>query len=531
MAQAAALASGETHTGSHRTLAVVVLVLGVFMAIMDTSVVNVAIPTMEAALGATTDQIQWVLTGYILVLGMLIPASGWLSDQYGSKRVFLGALLVFTAGSALCGLAWDLGSLIFFRILQGVGGAFMQPVAMAMIYRMYPPDRRGAVMGVLGVALMAAPAFGPLLSGYLVDYVSWRYIFYINVPFGIIAMLLGTVNLPEFAGRPHGRFDLPGFVLSVIGFGALLYGSNEAGTYSWHSWHHVVPFLIGGGIALTILVPVEWRKKEPLINLHLLKYDMFTMSLLMVSILSVAMYAGVFFLPIYLQTLRGYTAVRTGLFMTPAAMVAALIMPFSGRLFDRIGARPLAIVGLGIITAATYGFTLLDLNTPASTIQWLYIARSAGIGLSMMPITTAGMNVVPRMETNQASAISSTFRQVAGSFGVALLTTYMTTRAYIHAVHYSWQITSFSIPGQFLRQLQAMLQQAGIAAAVAPQMAANLLNDYLQEKALVAGMNDAFTVAGILAAVALVLSFFYHSAHEEALRRGNGSAATPPPEL
>src|SRR4051812_34069134 len=216
-------------------LQMTIIILGVFMAILDTSVVNVAIPKMETALNASTDQIQWVVTGYMLVLGMLIPISGWLTDKFGAKKLFLFSLATFTIGSALCGLAWNLETIIIFRIVQALGGALMQPVAMSMIFRMYPPERRGTVMGIFGIAMMAAPAFGPALSGYLVEYWSWRYIFYINVPIGIAAVILGTLMMHEFPHESKGKFDLLGFIFSTVGFGSLLYGFNEISSKGWSS--------------------------------------------------------------------------------------------------------------------------------------------------------------------------------------------------------------------------------------------------------------------------------------------------------
>ncbi|MDP4156777.1 MAG: DHA2 family efflux MFS transporter permease subunit, partial [Bacillota bacterium] len=352
-------------------LQMTILILGVFMAILDTSVVNVAIPKMETALNASTDQIQWVVTGYMLVLGMLIPISGWLTDKFGGKKLFLFALTIFTIGSALCGIAWNLETIIICRIVQAIGGALMQPVAMAMIFRIYPPERRGTVMGVFGIAMMAAPAFGPALSGYLVEYWSWRYIFYLNVPIGIVAIILGTLMMHDFPHEVKGKFDIFGFFFSVVGFGCLLYGFNEVPSNGWSSgW--VESFLAVGVLCLIILVIVELKIKHPMIELRVFNNHQFNMSLLLISVVSISMFVGIFFLPLYLQDIRGFSAVRTGLFMTPAALASAVIMPISGRLFDKIGARPLGIAGLVVVTLSTLGFTNLGVDTSENTIQWLY---------------------------------------------------------------------------------------------------------------------------------------------------------------
>ncbi len=494
-----------------------IIILGVFMAILDTSVVNVAIPKMETALNANTSQIQWVVTAYMLVLGVLVPISGWLTEKFGHKKIFLFSLAAFTLGSALSGAAWSLSTIILFRILQAVGGALMQPVAMSMIFRIFPPNRRGMVMGIFGIAMMMAPAFGPAISGYLVDYWSWRFIFYINVPIGIVALILGTLTMHEFPHEAKGKFDAWGFILTIIGFGSLLYGFNEVPSHGWGSTE-VMVFLAVGIISIILLVITELNVENPMIQLRLLKNYMFSMSLLLVSLISIALFAGIFFLPMYLQDIQGYTAVRTGLFMTPAALVSAVIMPISGRLFDRIGARPLGLVGMAIVTGASFGFTTLQLHTGTGTIQWLYILRSAGMGIAMMPLMTAGQNTVPIELTSQGTAMINTVRNVASSLGTAVLTTYMTTRTNIHEAQLSWQVTSTSASGHYLLYMQQLLQAHGMSLQAAKEAAATMMSGLIQQQSFTAGMDDAFMVSTILTAIAFVLIIFYTSKKERAIR-------------
>ncbi|MED1203080.1 DHA2 family efflux MFS transporter permease subunit [Heyndrickxia acidicola] len=500
-----------------------IIILGVFMAILDTSVVNVAIPKMETALNANTDQIQWVVTGYMLVLGALIPISGWLTDKFGAKKLFLFALTTFTIGSALCGLSWNLDSIITFRIIQALGGALMQPVAMAMIFRIYPPERRGTVMGIFGIAMMAAPAFGPALSGYLVEYWSWRYIFYLNVPIGIVAVILGVLMMHEFPHKVKGKFDILGFFFSVIGFGSLLYGFNEVSTNGWGSTR-VESFLLVGVLSLIILVIVELKVKHPMIQLKVFKNYQFNISLILISIVSVSMFVGIFFLPLYLQNIRGFSAVRTGLFMTPAALASAVIMPISGRLFDRIGPKPLGVTGLIIVTIATLGFTNLGMNTSSASIQWLYILRNAGISMAMMPLMTAGMNSIPFELTSQATAMNNTIRQVAASLGTALLTTNMTTQSKIEAAHLSWQVTPTSQSGHFLMNLQQIMQAHGMSLSQAKLTALSLMNGLIQQRSIVKGMNDSFMVAAILTVCGIILVFFYRKNRSQESSKLNSNA-------
>lgn len=513
-------------TSAHATnrqayLQLVIIILGVFMAILDTSVVTVAIPVMEHDLGATTNQIQWVLTAYMLAIGILVPISGWMTEKVGPKRLFLFSLAVFTIGSALSGAAWSLGSLIAFRILQAVGGGFMMPVSMAMIFRLFPPERRGFVMGLLGIAMMAAPAFGPALSGYFVEYASWRLIFYVNVPIGLIAVPLGMMWMKELPHHVSGKLDILGFVFSTVGFFSLLYGFNEVPSNGWHSFT-VAGFLTIGTVCLILLVITELVVKNPVIQLRVLKNYMFSMSLLITSVINIALFAGLFLLPLYLQDVRGYTALRTGLFMTPAALLSALMMPISGRLMDRIGARPLGIVGLAIVAYGTLGFAHLTLYSRSGDIQWLYILRSVGMGMTMMPIMTAGMNTVPQELVSQGTAMTNTVRQVASSLGTALLTSYMTTQSNIHQAALNWQVTPMSATADWLQKTIHSLQgQYGMSAAAAKQEATTMLMGLIGKEGFVAGLNDTFYVSFILAAIAWVLVLFYGSAKERAARRGH----------
>ncbi|WP_054967328.1 DHA2 family efflux MFS transporter permease subunit [Alicyclobacillus ferrooxydans] len=499
---------------------VAIIVLGVFMAVLDMGVVNVAIPTMESDLHATTNQIQWVLTAYMLVIGVLVPISGWMADRFGAKKLFLFSLFMFTLGSALCGMAWNVGSIIGFRVVQALGGGFMMPVAMAMIYRIFPPDRRGLVMGVFGVAIMAAPAFGPALSGYLVEYSSWRLIFYINVPIGIIALLLGATMMHEFSHEVKNKLDIWGFMLSTVGFFSLLYGFNNVPDHGWHSLL-VTGFVALGVICLILLVIVELTTKSPIIELRVLKNYMFSMSLVISSIINTALFVGIFLLPLYLQNILGLSAVRTGLFMTPAALASAVVMPISGRLFDRIGARPLALIGLLFVTVASFGFTSMTTDSGTGHIQWLYIIRSIGMGMTMMPIMTAGMNTVKREWVSQGTAMTNTVRQVASSLGTAILTSYFTTRMHFHQTVASWSVTPFSPSGAAVNHLQGALQGKGMAPGVAHQLALSMMSGLTSEQGFVAGLNDTFWASTILAGIAWILVWFYGSKTEREMRLSN----------
>lgn len=517
----------EIHRIKSPGLQMAIIMAGVFMAVLDTSVVNVAIPKLETDLSASTDQIQWVLTGYMLVQGVVVPISGWLTDRFGAKRLFIFSLITFTLGSALCGMSWNLDSMILFRILQAAGGGFMMPVANAMIFRIFPPERRGTIMGVFGITIMAAPAFGPALGGYFVQYATWRLIFYINVPIGIVASIMAILVLHEFSHEATSKLDTLGFILSTGGFFSLLFGFSNVSQYGWSSLL-VYPFIFLGASLLILLIVNEFLVGNPVIQLRVLRNYMFTMSLLISSIVQVALFVGIFLLPLYLQNIMGYTALRTGLFLTPAALASAVMMPISGKLFDKIGARPLGLVGLAIVTLSTFGFSKMSLNTTNGVIQLLYIVRSVGMSMVMMPIMTAGMNTLPVRMVSQASALSNTIRMVAASLGTALLTSYMTTQAKIHSYHLDARVAPNTPQGLQLQNLTGALQSTGLPTYADHSTALAMIYGWIQKHAFVQGMDDTFMVATILASLAFLLIMFYGSAEERAIRakKKEGKGAT-----
>jgi EmrB/QacA subfamily drug resistance transporter len=485
-----------------------IVLLGAFMAVLDSSVVNVAIPKMETELNANTTQIQWVFTGYMLTTGILIPISGWLMDRFGTRRLFIFSLVMFTIGSAFCGLAWNLTSEILFRIVQAMGGAFSVPVAMAIIYRIFPVERRGVAMGLFGIVVMAAPAFGPVLSGYFVEFGTWRLIFYINVPIGIAASILAVLQLVEFPHKSTGKLDVWGFIFSTLGFFLLLFGFNKVSSDGWASFI-VVACLSIGTLCIFILVIIELTVKKPMIELKLFKIYMFLTSTLLMGLLSIALFVSVFLIPVYLQNILGYSALRTGLFMTPAAIGSAIMMLVGGKLFNKVGARTLGLTGILIMGIGIYGFSQVGLNSNSTTIQTLYIIQNIGMGLGMMPIMTAGMNDVPLKFVSQGTALSNTVKQISASLGTAVLTNYMATQSTKHISTMSNALTPFSPSGIQVSILQNKLQAARITPGNAHLEALKIIQGWISKMGFVSGMDDTFFVSTILVLLAFVMTFFF----------------------
>ncbi|WP_109429244.1 DHA2 family efflux MFS transporter permease subunit [Sulfoacidibacillus thermotolerans] len=477
------------------------VVLGVFMAILDTTVVNVAIPKMMAVFNATQDDMQWVITAYLLVTGMLTPVSGYLGDRFGQKKIYLFALAVFTLGSALCGMAWSTESLIFFRVLQAVGGAMLMPVSMTILFSLSKPERRGTIMGIWGIALMFAPALGPTLSGYLVEYVDFRLIFYINVPIGIFSFFLVGATIPDFPARHTETLDLPGLLTSVSGFFCLLYALSEGPTDGWNSIT-IISLFFAAAVLLAMWVVIELTSENPMLDLRLFKRKVFTVSILTTSLLSVAMLGALFILPVFLQNGLGLTPLQTGLLTLPGALVTGILMPISGFLFDRIGARLLGVIGLLVLMLTTFQMVNMNYDWTFGAILMIYMFRQAGMGLAMMPLSTAGLNDVPRDKVSRATALQNTTRNIAGSIGTAFLSTVMQTNTTVHLAQLLQRTTVQAFQGFHVAgQLPTVFGPAS-------RQVVSTWMSVIEQIAFEKGTQDAFGASAVIALIAWVAVFF-----------------------
>ncbi|MDA8345302.1 MAG: DHA2 family efflux MFS transporter permease subunit [Thermaerobacter sp.] len=492
---------------SNWVVALLVTVIGGFMAILDTSIVNVAVPTIMSVFGMTTAQVQWIVTVYMLTLGVVVPTSAWLGDRYGYKQLYIASLAVFTIGSILSGIAWSGSSLIGFRVLQAVGGGMIMPVMTSMVFRMVPRNRIGTAMGVLGVAIIMAPALGPTLGGYLVQYVDWRLIFYINVPIGIFGVIAAQRVLPQFKRHPVGPFDTVGFLASASGLFSLLYALSQGATLGWSS-ETIILLLYASAVLLLFFVWWELRSAHPLLDMRVFKYGEFTWSNLLVIVSTVALFSGIFYIPLFLQNIAGMGAMQTGLILMPAALVSGLMMPISGRLFDRIGPRPLALAGLAILAFSTYLLHNLNTLTPISTIVWWMAIRGVGMGLMMMPVQAAGLAVIPTKDVGQASAVSNIIQRVAGSFGIAYLTAYLTGRM---AAHTNDLAAAVSPAHPYVLQLLSEISTrfAGIYGATGARLVAKgLLSGIIAQQSFVSAIDDVFLLTVLILIVGFIPALF-----------------------
>jgi EmrB/QacA subfamily drug resistance transporter len=415
--------SSTDDTGLDHALMMVawVVVLGAIMSILDVTVVNVAINTLAREFHTTLPTIQWVSTGYTLALATVIPLTGWAADRFGTKRLYMTSITLFVGGSMLSGLAWSAGSLIFFRVLQGFGGGMLMPLGMTILTRAAGPQRVGRVMAVIGVPMLLGPIFGPILGGWLVDSFSWRWIFFINVPIAAGALVLAMRVLPRDVPQPAHRLDWLGLALLSPGLAALIYGLAQSGSSGGFGHAKVVAPMLAGAIALAFFVRHALRTEDPLIDLRLFKNRTFAVSSLTLTLVIISVFGGMLLLPLYLQAVRGESAMSTGLLLAPQGFGAMLAMPIAGRLTDRTGVGRIVPVGLILVAISFLGLTQLAAGTSYWTFGVLLFVMGLGMGATMMPTFSGAMQTLRRAAIARASTTLNINQQVSASIGTAVL--------------------------------------------------------------------------------------------------------------
>ncbi len=488
-----------------------VVILGVFMSILDQTIVNIAIPRLQTAFGADVHSVQWVLTAYILAQGVATPTAAYFADTLGIKRFYIISLAAFTLGSALCGLAWSLPILITFRVLQGLGGAALFPLSITLLFREFPPQERGTAMGFFGVPALLAPAIGPTLGGYLVTFVGWQAIFYINVPIGIIAIVLSVLLIREYRPEGQTRFDIVGFIFVSLGLVTLLYGLSSASTDGWNS-ATVLGCISVGIISLAIFTTAELvianRGGQPLLDLRLFANGPFRAGMVANLFVIFALFGGLFLFPLYLQNIRGLSAFQSGLILLPQALAAMVSVIIGGRLVDRIGVRAVMIPGLLILAYATWQLTFISVDSPYGWLQLMFILRGLALGLTVQPLTVATLSEISPRQLAQASSLSTVNRAVASSFGIAVLATLVQTQTQIHFGHLAEQFTIFSPLGELVPRLQALFVSHGADTVAAYNAAILLIARFIQREAFVLAIQDALWVTIGVTILAIITVLF-----------------------
>ena len=476
------------------------MLFGMFIAILNQTLLNVALPKINTEFNISASTGQWLMTGFMLVNGILIPISAFLFNKYSYRKLFIIGLALFTLGSLVCAISFNFPIMMSGRVLQAIGAGILMPLGSNVIVTIFPPEKRGVAMGTMGIAMILAPAIGPTLSGYIVQNYDWNVMFYGMFFIGIIAIVIGLFWFKLYQSTTNPKADIPGIIYSTIGFGSLLYGFSEAGNKGWGSTEIVTMFIVGTVFIIFFIIR-ELRMKAPMLNLEVLKYPTYTLTTIINMIVMMSLYGGMILLPLYLQNLRGFSALDSGLLLLPGALVMGALGPVAGKLLDTIGIKPLAIFGIGIMTYATWELSKLNMDTTYLHIMWIYIVRSFGMAFIMMPIMTAGMNALPPRLISHGNAFVNTMRQLAGSIGTAILVTVMTTQQTNHLSAFSEELDKTNpVIQDHMRELAQ--QYGGESAAM------KLLLEHVNKLASVEGVNDAFIVATIISAIALILSLF-----------------------
>jgi EmrB/QacA subfamily drug resistance transporter len=448
---------------AYKWQAALVVALGVFMPVLDTTVVAVALPQMQSYFHTDRATINWVATGYLLAQAAVIPITGYLSDRIGAKSVFLGALALFTVGSVLCAIAPNEQLLIAFRVLQGIGGGALFPIAFAIIFRIFPPAERGAAAAVTSVPVLLAPAFGPTVGGWLTTTFDWHAIFFVNLPVGVIALVLGLLVLRGRDGDATStlqararsaalalepaparqRLDVLGLALVMGGFTSLVYGISEAGNTSWTNQTVVVAVIISA-LLLVAFVVTALRTSEPVLDVRLFRNPTFTMANVLLWSISAFLFSTLFLLPIFFQQVQGHTPLQSGAYFILQGVATAAATAVSGWLYNRVGPRILALLGFFLITIGTIGFTQLSVGTTWQSLQVWLVLRGLGLGLAMTPLSTLALAIVSNRQLARASSLVNVMRQVAGAIGLSALTTYFASQSAAHMTTQSFPVAATS---------------------------------------------------------------------------------------
>lgn len=515
---------------AYRWQATLVIALGMLMAVLDSTIVSVVLPQIATAFHTDYQTITWVGTGYFLAQAAIIPIVGYLSDRVGSKTIFLMALGLFTLGSALCVLAPTASWLITFRVLQGLGGGALMPVAMATIFRLFDPTERAGAIALLLIPLLLGPAFGPTLGGYLATSFSWNAIFTINLPIGVAAFALAWLVLRGKAAEASDTeastaqgLDLFGLALSMAGFSALVYGITEAGSRGWGD-PLVLAFLAGGGALLLVFVVVELRASDPVMDVRLFRSYAFTMANVLQWATVGVLFSSLFLVPVFFERVEGLSALTTGEILISQGLATAVGIALAGKLYNTTGPRILAVVGSALVALSMLGFTDLTVTTTGADVQLWLILRGLGLGLVGQPLQTLAVSVVSNRQMAKASSLINSTKIVFGAVGIAAFTTYLTQQTTTHASDIGAGLLT-NPPGSLAATCLAQVGQQTQA-----------LQGCIAQHALTMGLNDTFLISLVGCVICTALAFFLGrdpalEAAKQARKRGEAvpGASVPVP--
>lgn len=450
----------------------IALIVGMFVAALNETLMGNAFPELMKSFGTSATTVQWLTTAYLLVVGVLVPVTAVLQQWFTTRQMFLSAMSLFFAGTLIAALSPEFSVLLVGRIIQAVGTGMLLPLIMNIIMTIYPPEKRGGAMGILGLVVMFAPAIGPTLSGLIVDGLSWRWLFYLVLPFALLSIIIGAAVLKNVSEVTKPRVDILSIVLSTIGFGGIVYGFSSAGERGW-SKPEVIWMIAVGGVSLALFIWRQLRLKEPVMDLRVFRYPIFSLVAVLMFVLLMTFFSSAIMLPMFMQGVLMLAAFKSGLILLPGGIANGLMAPISGKLFDKFGPRVLVIPGLAIAVASLWLFTRFGETTTTGFLIAAHITLMVGSALVMMPVQTLGLNQLPRHLHPHGTAILNTLQQVSGAIGIALYISIMSGGQ-----------------KQYLSKVSEPASPIEIT------------------KGLAAGINNAFWFGVIVAIVALVLGLF-----------------------
>jgi MFS transporter, DHA2 family, multidrug resistance protein len=491
----------------------ITVTLATFMEVLDTSIANVALPHIAGSLSAGTDESTWVLTSYLVSNAIVLPLSGWISSIIGRKRFYMTCVAIFTVSSFLCGLAPNLGMLIFFRILQGAGGGGLQPSEQAILADTFEPAKRGMAFAVYGLAVVLAPAIGPTLGGWITDNFTWRWIFLLNIPVGILSLIL-TQRLIQDPPRmqrkklSETKIDYIGLGLVALGLGTLQVVLDKGQRDDWFESHFIVVLSVIAACSLLFLIYWEWRQKDPVIDLHLFTNRTFAASNLLMFMLGFALLGSTVLLPLFMQTMLGYTAQQAGFALLPGGVCLMLLMPLVGFMLGRFDARKLMMGGLVVLSFSLFHMTNLDLQVDFRTMVFARMIQTAGLAFLFVPINTAAYAFLPKDKNNAASGLMNLARNIGGSVGISIVTTMLDRRQQFHLSRMGSHLSAGSPQVQSLLQGTSRgFESRGFSPAEAMHKAYGLLQGSVFRQASMLAYIDNFWLLGVAILLMVPLVF------------------------
>ncbi|MBX3022930.1 MAG: DHA2 family efflux MFS transporter permease subunit [Bdellovibrionales bacterium] len=494
----------------YKWLVLAIVMIGTLMSALDASIVNVSIPAIMADFGSSLDDIEWVITSYMLAFAALMPLTAWLRDRMGHKSLYIWSLVVFTVGSLFCGLAWNLPSMIVARVIQAIGGGAITPTGMAMITETFEPHERGKALGFWAMGAVMGPAFGPTIGGYLTQAFGWPSIFLVNLPIGLLGVFFALRILRNDKPMEHFRkpFDAAGFVFLAVFLVAFLLAMTKGESEGWTS-AYIITCVVLAMIGLTGFLLVESLVEHGIMDLSLLRDKVFAACFAMTGVRSLALYGGTFLLPVFLQNFKGYDELQSGLILLPGSLLMGLLMPFGGRLGDKMSPRLMAFIGFSLLTLFFFEYRNLNVDTSNWGIIFPTLIRGVGVAMLIAPLTATAMNAVPRIKTGMASSMLNIIQQVGGSIGIAVLSLTLHRRSVYHLSLLGTDVsTQTQAYHESALRWAARAHELGYTHATSQKIAAVALSGEVTKASSILGFQDAFLVGAAMTLIVL-LGVFY----------------------